>query len=152
MTKPSDFIMNTDYLTIAQASKMDPFTVIFPPQLFPATAEHPDPYTTIYTLHPFHSEQEIIAPTLAGAIDRFIIEYNSQKYVANQLMRSGDITISGGNYAVDQGWLLTIFRKDANKIVVRCDYSPPTKASSIPSSPSLTFKISVTSFRPPNVL
>ena len=140
MTKPSDFIMNTDYLTIAQASRLSPTTVTFPSQTFPTDSSG---------MHAFYLEREVSFPASAGSIERFYIQYDGVWNSASQLSGGGgyDYTISGSK----QGWSLHLYRKNANTITARCDYTPPEQAQTTPSTPALTFQISAVSFKPPNV-
>lgn len=142
MTKPSDFIFNSDYLTIAQVSTTKPTTVYFPSSTFPVESQ---------TLKSFHIDREIYSPAVAGAVDRIIIEYNGVKYVADELRKPADPVFSDELY-YDQFWNLIVYRKDKNTLVARCVFYPPDRATSIPSTPALTFTISATSFKAPNVL
>lgn len=141
MTKPSDFILNSDYLTIAQASTTKPYTVYFPPQTFPHSGQ---------IIDSFHIDREIPSVAVPGAVDRVAIEYNGTRYVADRIDKSPD-PIYGDELEYDQFWVLTVYRKDKNTLVARCNFMPPTRTTTIPTSPSLTFTISATSFRPPNV-
>ena len=140
MTKPSDFIMNTDYLTIAQAGRLSPVTISFPSQAFPTDSSG---------MHAFYLEREVPFAASAGSIERFCIQYDNVWNSASQLSGGGgyDYTISGEK----QGWTLHLYRKDANTIVARCDYTPPAQAQTTPSTPALTFQVAAASFKPPNV-
>lgn len=141
MTKPSEFILNSDYLTIAQASTTKPYVVYFPSQTFPTSGN---------IINSFYIDREIPSPAIAGAVDRISIEYNGIRYVADRIDKAAD-PIEGDELEYDQFWVLSVFRKDKDKLVARCNFYPPTRSSTIPSSPSLTFTISATSFRPPNI-
>lgn len=142
MTQPSNFIFNSDYLTIAQVSTTEPYTVFFPPQQFPSHGQ---------VIDSFHVNQDIPSTAIAGAIDRIMIEYNGNVYVANKLTKPADPIFSDEIY-YDQFWILTVYRKNKTTLTARCSFFPPTQSQSIPTSPSLTFKISATSFKAPNVL
>jgi hypothetical protein len=142
MTKPSNFILNSDYLTIAQASSTEPYTVYFASQPFPTTAG---------VINSFHIDQEIPSNAVAGAVDRVVIEYNGTRYVADRIDKPADPLLEY-ELEYDQFWILTVFRKDRTTLVARVTYFPPTRSSSVPSTPALTFTISATSFRPPNVV
>lgn len=141
MTKPSDFILNSDYLTIAQASSTKPFTVYYPSRQFPTSGN---------VVQSFHVDQEIVSPAVPGAVDRITIQYNGTYYVADTIHKPADI-IFAEEIEEDQFWVLSVFRKDKDTLVARCNFYPPTRSTTIPSSPSLTFTISATTFRPPNV-
>lgn len=138
MTKPSDFILNSDYLTISQASATSPYTVYFPSRQFPVSAGN---------MKSFYIEQTIPSSAVAGAVDRISIEYNGTRYVGDRIDKPADPI--GIEY--DQFWTLVVYRKDKKTLVARVMFYPPTSSQSVPSSPALTFTISATSFRPPNV-
>ena len=142
MTKPSDFILNSDYLTIAQASTTSPYTVYFPSRAFPTSAG---------IINSFHVDQEIPSTAVVGAVDRIAIEYNGTRYVADTINKPADPQLDD-ELEYDQFWVLTVFRKDRTTLVARVTYFPPTRSFSVPSTPALTFTISATSFRPPNVV
>ena len=142
MTKPSEFILNSDYLTIAQASTTKPYTVYFPPQIFPTSGN---------IINSFHTDRDILSPAETGAVDRVSIEYNGVHYIADSIEKAADLITIEGQFEYDQFWVLTVFRKDKNTLTARCTFYPPTRTLSVPSSPSLTFTISATSFKPPNV-
>lgn len=141
--RPSDFILNSDYLTLAQTSTTKPIVLYFPPRTFPTSSQ---------TMQPFSVTQEITSPAVPGAVDRICITYNGTQYIAGQVYRPPDITVTSGNLYQDQYWVLNVYRKDSRTLVARCDFVPPTSAQTVPDTPSLTFTISATSFRPPNVL
>lgn len=140
MTKPSNFILNTDYLSIAEIGRLSPYTTSFASQTFPTSGG---------VAQAFSLEQEIPFTAMTGAIDRFYIQYGGVWHSASQILNPGgyDYAISGNR----QSWFLHIYRKNANTIVARCDYTPPSQYQTIPSTPTLTFKISAVSFAPPNV-
>lgn len=142
MTKPSEFILNSDYLTIAQASTTKPYTVYYPSQTFPTSGN---------IINSFHIDQDISSPAVTGAVDRVAIEYNGVRYVADSIEKAADPITVDNELEYDQFWVLTVFRKDKNTLTARCTFYPPTRTHTIPSSPSLTFTISATSFRPPNI-
>ena len=139
--KPSDFILNSDYLTIAQVSSTQPYTVYYPSRVFPTVGN---------TMKPFHVDYEIVSPATPGAIDYFYITYNGINYHASQIYSPPEFNLQPP-YEQGQYWVLNVYRKDAKTIVARCDFVPPSVATSVPSTPSLTFTISASSFKPPNV-
>ena len=142
MTQPSNFIFNSDYLTLAQVSKTDPYTIYFPPQQFPTHGQ---------TIDSFHIDRDIPSPAVAGAVDRIMIEYGGVKYVADEIRKPAD-PIMGEEIYYDQFWILTVYRKNKTTLTARCTFYPPTQSQTIPTSPSLTFTVSATSFKAPNVL
>lgn len=140
--KQADFILNSDFLTIAQTGSMEPYTVTFPSRTFPTSGTN---------MLEFSTEYDVIYPAVQGAIGRFIIVYNGKKVFGNMIFRTPDIIEVGGDTGEDQHWILTVYRKNANTITIRGDFIPPFKATSVPSTPTLTFTVSGVSFRPPNV-
>lgn len=143
MTKPSDFILNTDYLTIAQLGKLNETTINYPSQAFPTIGTH---------LLEFHVDVDIPFAAVKGAIDRFCIEYSGTKTYASLLYKTPAIVqYPDSSYGEEQHWMLTLYRKNANTVTARCDFIPPVQSATIPSTPALTFKISAVSFAPPNV-
>lgn len=144
MTKPSSFEVNTDYLTLAQQGKLLERTITFPSRAFPTYGSE---------LLNFSVDIDINFPAVNGAIDRFYVEYNGMTLFTDQLFKTPDIVeYPGGFWAEEQHWMLFLFRKDANTITARCAFIPPGWAQTIPYTPTLTFKISATSFSPPNIL
>ena len=143
MTQPSNFIFNSDYLTIAQVSSTNPYTVYFPPQTFPHQGQ---------TINSFHIDNDIPSSAIPGAVDRIMIEYSGKTYVADEIRKPADPIEVNNEMHYDQFWNLVVFRKDKNTLTARCTFYPPTASLSIPTSPSLTFTISATSFKAPNVL
>ena len=123
MTQPSNFIFNSDYLTLAQVSYTSPYTIFFPPQQFP---------TSGMTINSFHVDQDIPSPAIAGAVDRIMIEYNGVKYVADEIRKPAD-PIMGDELQYDQFWILTVYRKNKTTPTARCTFYPPTQSQSIPT-------------------
>lgn len=66
MTKPNNFITNSDYLSLAQNNTTE-FTVVFPQEHFP------EGYT-------YDRTQDITVPSIKGAIDEFMISLNGSDY------------------------------------------------------------------------
>lgn len=142
MTKASDFIFSSDYLTLAQVNKITPQTFYFPARQFPVSGGKMQPITVEYN---------IVAPSVKGAIDRIQITYGGIKYNCSQFYRPPDFVLSGGTPWYSQCWIFWVYRKDEKTLVARCDFVPPSSASPVPSTPALTFTVSAVSFRPPNV-
>ena len=125
--KQNKFILNSDYLSIAQTN----------------TSEN-----TVYvgggTLLPHqHTEQffDFTVPAQKGAIDRTYINYDNNGWMIGSIMRiSLSIELTG---------IVHVFRTNSNTLRVQFlleNYSGNTN-----SYPSMTFTIRVASFRPPNV-
>lgn len=126
MTKPSNFIMNTDYLSIAQTYK-NSYTYVVPPGTIPASGQviqHTD-----FAIEPQN-----------GAVDQIMISLDS-----------GNLRV-GQAYAVDLpsgvGAVLHVDRTAANNL--RAQVTINGTAST--SYPVMTFTIKVVSFKPPNIM
>lgn len=143
MTKPSNFIINTDYLTIAQIGELPEYTINYPSRAFPTSGSY---------LLEFYTDIDIPFAAVKGAIDRFCIDYNGTKVAGSQLYKTPAIVqYPDSSYGPEQHWMLTLFRKNATTITARCDFIPPIMSATVPSTPNLTFKISAVSFSPPNL-
>jgi hypothetical protein len=126
MTKPSNFIANSDYLSLAQKSNTD-FTVVFPAENFPPGARE------IRT-------HDITVPSIKGAIDEVMISRNgSDYYLGNSL------TVSANSPSLT----FYIYRPSPNTLRVRLLTSNSSQSGY--SMPMQTLKIRVSSFLPPNV-
>ena len=126
MTKPSNFIMNSDYLSLTQKDNSE-FTVIFAPESFPAGQG-----TT--------RTQDITVSSLKGAIDEVMISLNG-----------GDYRVGSGITLDSNSPFLTfyVYRVNPTTLRVRLWVYPPGSGSY--SMPLQTLKIHVSSFFPPNV-
>jgi hypothetical protein len=126
MTKPSNFIVNSDYLSLAQKSNTD-FTVVFPAETFQPGARE------IRT-------HDITVPSINGAIDEIMISRNDGDYMI-------------GNYLVVEGnspsLSFYIFRPSPNTLRVRLFTSNSSPNGY--SMPMQTIKVRVSSFLPPNI-
>ena len=143
MTKPSDFIFSSDYLTIAQVNKTEPQTVFFPARQFP---------TESGTVKPFSVEYELYSPATPGAIDRIQMVYNGTTYCCSQFYRPPDITVTGGVPWISESWVFSVYRKDEKTLVARGDFIPPSSSGTPPTVPALTFTVSAVTFKAPNVI
>ena len=126
MTKPKDFIFNSDYLALAQTDKNE-FTAIFPAESFPGG----------YT---YDRTQDFTVPYTPGAIDMFLLSLNGGDYTLGNA-----ITIESHIYE------LYIFasRIDARTIRVRLhEFNSQTSGYNMPMQ---TVKVKLTSFAPPNL-
>ena len=126
--KPSDFIMNTDYLALAQSGKFE-FTATFPSETF----AHGNSYSR---------ERDFSVPSTKGAIDRVLISQNGGNYVI-------------GNYylipynSITDTVSITVFRVNANTLRVRL-YAHVGGSSDF-VMPAQTIKVKISCFQPPNV-
>ena len=123
MTKASDFIMNTDFLALAQTGTAE-FTAYFPSATFTPG-------------QPYEQSQDFSLETTNGAIDRILISRNGGAYtVGNSL-----------NISTNSALSIFVFRPNSSTLRVRLyGYS-----SSEYTMPAQTIKVKISSFRPPNV-
>lgn len=123
MTKASDFIMNTDFLALAQTGTAE-FTAVFPAETMPAGQS-------------FSRTRDFTLKSVNGAIDRILISRNN-----------GNFTV-GASLTILTTPALSVFvyRPNASTLRIRL-YG---YASSAYSMPAQTIKVKISSFRPPNV-
>ena len=127
--KPSDFIMNSDYLTIAQTGKQQNNVYVGGGTL----------QVQGYTEQNF----DFAIPSEKGAVDRILISKDGGNYRLGshmELFPNGDSTIAG---------FLHVFRTTATNL--RAQLVLENQTSSATSYPAMTFTIKVASFKPPNV-
>lgn len=125
MTKASDFIMNTDFLALAQTGTAE-FTAYFPSGTFTPG-------------QPYEQTQDFSLKATNGAIDRILISRNGGAYtVGNSLTISTNPALS-----------IFVFRPNASTLRIRL-YGY-TASSSGYTMPAQTIKVKVSSFKPPNV-
>lgn len=128
MTKPSDFIMNTDYLALAQYAQTE-ITAVFPSEYFSA-----GDYTR---------EQDFTIPATNGAIDRVLISENNGDYYVGSI-------IAHQNQNENYFYAFSIFRPTKNTIRVRLYvYTSGYDGFTMPTT---TIKAKISSFKAPNIL
>lgn len=126
MTKPNDFIFNSDYLALAQTNKKD-LTAFFPAETFSAGVAH-------------DRTQDFDVSSSQGAIDTCLISINDDDY------RLAQRRVISTSPALVQ---ITVFRTTPQTIRVRLHVF--TNQSGGYSMPAQTVKIKVCSFKPPDV-
>ena len=123
MTKPSDFILNTDYLALAQTNTAE-FTAVFAAETFPSGQAN-------------DRSQDFTVPASKGTIDRVLISINGGDYtVGSRLVLSTIPALS-----------IYVYRPNATTIRVRLHEF----GSSSYSMPMQTVKVKVSSFKSPNI-
>lgn len=137
MTKPNDFIFNSDYLSLAETDRKN-FTIVIP--AMPYTQVSGFDSTTQYST-------TIQCKATASAIDEFQITYNGKTWFGDSLYYPPHFT---GVYEWEPYWILIIHRKDADSIELNAIFVPSYESSGA-TTPLLTLGITVCSFRPPNV-
>lgn len=129
MTKPSDFIMNTDYLSLAQ-NKTEEITVTFP-------------QITVGVSEPISQTIDVSSTAQSGTIDRMLISVNGDDYTVGCSRNYVDPDRRNANYDI---WA---FRTSQNNIRVRMNgWSGMQGSWTIPAQ---TVKIKIASFAPPNI-
>lgn len=132
MTKPSDFILNSDYLSIAQTGRSSHTATFGGGTLQPAG------YVGDYVVQ--HVDFTITSEL--GAIDRIMISDNgSDYYVGSQMSVAPSANVVG---------FLNVYRVSKN--VIRAELVLTNNANTTSTYPTIIFRIKITSFKPPNVL
>lgn len=125
--KPSDFILNSDYLSIAQVGS----------NTYDVTVGAGTLVGQGYTEQNF----DFATRAQAGASDRILISKDGGRYYLGSYRQIEPATNIYG--------FVHVFRTSANNIRVQMvleNYSAESR-----SYPAMTFKVKVSSFRPPNV-
>ena len=125
MTKPNDFVFNSDYLPLAEVDKAD-FTAYFPAETFPAGQA-------------YDRTQDFKVPYSPGSIDTFLLSLNGGNY------NVGAIVIISVNKQ-----LLSIRVQRIDQETIRVRLHEFTQQPGGYSMPAQTLKVKVSSFRPPN--
>ena len=126
MTKPSQFIANSDYLSLAQKSTTE-FTVVFPQETLP------EGQTSIRT-------HDITVSSVTGAVDEIMISRNNSDYYLGNLLVVNANSPSLSFY---------VYRSSPDTLQVRlCSYNSTAGGYAMPTQ---TIKVRVSSYLPPNV-
>lgn len=146
MTKPSNFILNTDYLALSQTNTGGPFTLTFPQAAYPVVSGYASELTRT---------RDFTYKSTAGALDEFQIEYGGKTYACHYLQQepNEEARTIGGIFVLyrSESWYFWLHRKDANTITATLTNMPNNLATTSYAIPAMTFKVSVVSFRPPNL-
>ena len=124
MTKPKDFILNTDFLALAQAGTAE-FVAVFVPETFGSGGS-------------YVRTQDFPIETKPGAIDRIMVSCNDDNY-----------TVGNSRVIQSTPQSLEVYVYRPNDSTIRVSLHVYT--SSDYTMPQQTIKIKVASFRPPNV-
>ena len=126
--KPSDFILNSDYLSIAQTSSNSYSLTVSGGSITGQGGS-------------VERNFNFSAPAQTGAIDRVLISKDGGRYYVGMYR--------GINPTTDVYGFISVYRTSANNIraqVVLENYSASTT-----TYPTMTFSIKVSTFQPPNV-
>lgn len=130
MTKPKNFIFNSDYLALAQARKNSlEFNI--------------DSKSMIAYSSSIDGKNAHVPPE-PGAIDRFYLSTDGDKWTASSHLRK----IFDNN--TDLMILIIVNRTNKDRIRIRLEYTNQT--SNNYTFPAFTLYVRVDSFKPPNVL
>lgn len=130
MTRPNDFIVNTDYLALAQTSSED-FTATFGPE------EYPGGDTVTRTL-------DFKVKSVPGSVDRVFISYNGGDFTVGP---SHEVVLRGDEISTLGYMRFWVYRVDPSTMRVRLII----KDAQPHSIPAQTIHVKVDSFRPPNI-
>lgn len=131
--KPSDFILNSDYLSIAQVDSKE----------YTLTIGGGSLVVNAYT------EQNLDFTTTAqtGSIDRILISKDGGDYMLGSYMSLFPTWAS--DYSNNVGGFIHVFRVSKTKL--RAQVMLQNYGSGTSTYPSMSFRIKVSSFKPPNV-
>lgn len=141
MSRPNRFILNSDYMSMAQASNYE-INVVLP-------AGRSTSYVGLI-------DKDIAIPTVKGAIPRYLVSYQTTVYnMETQRLETKEVTMPtyGGVRirASENGYpshSITFSRKDANTLNI---YDVIQTSNPDQQYDSLTFKLRVSYMYPPNL-
>ena len=133
MTKPNDFILNSDYLSLAQTYSTE-LTAVFPAETFQPGS------TEVRTV-------DFTVPKSQGAIDMFLISLNGADYELGASLLDHQISPQQGPpyYYLE---FLVVRTSPTNIQIQMHEFNQSTGGVSLPT---YNVKVKVSSFRPPNV-
>ena len=126
MTKPSDFILNSDYLALAQSGRNE-FTANFPAQT------HPGGYA-------YDTDRDFQIASIPGAIDRVLMSRNGSDYMLGSFLVVDDP--SGADVSIK------VYRPNSSTVRVRMHVFSNQTSYTVSAQ---TVKVKIASFQPPNV-
>lgn len=130
--KPNEFIMNTDYLSIAQIDTNSYLITVG------AGTLQPNSSTT--------QNFDFTIPARQGAIDRVLIKKDSQDYLVGSYMR---FYIGNDPASLIYGYL-TVYHSSKTNLRAELILWNPDLNNAL-SYPNMAFRIRVATFHPPNV-
>lgn len=142
MTKPSDFIFNSDYLALAETSR-ESFYVSVPSMGYTQTSDNYDDVTFWHTdLTTKEAEK--------SSIDEYYVKINNQYTFFGDTFSSLSVFPGPPGVFDDAHWFMEINRINKNTLRVSFVFVPEWYSQGQTTSP-VTLNISVCSFKPPNV-
>lgn len=141
MTKPSDFIFNSDYLALAETGRQSFYVSV--PSFGYDQREGFDAVT-------FYNVDLTTDEVVKGSIDEFYVTINGQHTFFGDTYSS--LTLYPGPPGVfdDAHWFLELYRVNSKTIRVALVYIPELWSQGAKTD-AITLNITVCSFRPPNV-
>lgn len=139
MTKPSDFIFNSDYLSLAETNR-GAFNVVIPSMPY-------DQFGGFDTVTQYTTTIQYTAT--ASAIDEFQITYDGKTWFGDSIYNPFYST-GPGPYDYSPSWIVLIYRKSATTLEIKAVFTPAHESTGA-QTPMLAFYIKACSFRPPNV-
>ena len=133
MTKPSSFILNSDYLALAQVDN----------QTYTVNVAGGTLAQNGYTEQNF----DFTTSSQSGAIDRIVIKNGSNEYLLGAYMRLEPSWNT--SYTDNVAGFLQVFRTSSTNI--RAQFMLQNFSSGSASYPAMTFTIKVSRFLPPNL-
>jgi len=143
MTKPSDFIFNSDYLALAETARQD-FDVFIPSMNYNINPNTGFDKITIWST-------TLNCPVDKSAIESFQLTYNGKTFVTDSIYSMAPWKATPGGLFDPPYWILSVYRKDANTLEVKVFFRPEIQSEG-DRTPQINLNIAVCSFRPPNVL
>ena len=144
MTKPSDFIFNSDYLALAETGR-NQYKLILPARGYDQVTYGQNQFDqiTFYTT-------TLNCPVDKSAIESYQVTYNGKTFLTDTIYSLAPWNTTPGGVFDPAYWLFVINRKDANTLEIKMVFVPELWSEGA-TIPALTFDISVCSFKPPNV-
>ena len=130
MTKPNDFILNSDYLGLVQTNKAE-FTAYFPAETFPESEE-------------IERSQDYTVPYSPGAIDMFLVSVNNNNFAIGPR-----VSLQNGSPTLNS--IVEILASRISPSTIRVRLHEFNVVSGGYSMPAQTLRFKVVSFIPPNV-
>lgn len=140
MTKPSDFIFNSDYLALAETGRRS-LVLSVPPMTYTQSAGFDS--TTLWSA-------TLNCPVGDSSVESFQITYNGKTYTTNSIYSLAPWKIIWPALTEDAHWIMEVFRKDRDTLQANFVFIPEWESQG-DMTPLINLQIDVCSFKPPNV-
>lgn len=128
MTKPNDFILNSDYLPLMQVNNAE-FTAYFPAETIPSGSA-------------WERTQDFTVPASSGAVDTILMSLDGSNYIVGGVIVPPDQQ----SHVIMS---ISVYRQSPT--TMRVKIRAYTSISGGYLMPAKTVKVKVSSFRPPDV-